>query len=114
MYGYEIGGNVGKDYPVFLRMTGLYENIYAIQNAPVLTFLLRAPKVHLGPLGLYQIKREYQDIFEIEEDLAKRLANITMGYAFAFQALGVLYWNHRDELPLEKIIVLKISGANHQ
>lgn len=98
-----------KDYPVFLLMTGLYENIYAIQNDPVLTFLLRAPKVQLGPLGLHQIKREYQDIFDIEEELAKRLANITMGYAFAFQALGVLYWNHKDELPLEKIIA-KLDG----
>lgn len=42
---------IRKDYPVFLLMTGLYENIYAIQNDPVLTFLLRAPKVRLGPLG---------------------------------------------------------------
>ncbi len=100
---------VRKDYPIFLLMTGLYENIYAIQNDPVLTFLLRAPKVKLGSLGLYQIKTEYQDIFEIEEELSKRLANITMGYAFAFQALGVLYWNHRDELPLEKIIE-KLDG----
>lgn len=31
-------------------MTGLYENIYEIQNDPVLTFLLRAPKIILGPL----------------------------------------------------------------
>lgn len=100
---------VRKDYPVYLLMTGLYENIYAIQNDPVLTFLLRAPKIVLEPLGLNQIKTEYQDIFSIEEDLARKLANVTMGYAFAFQALGMLYWEYHDSLTFDKIIE-KLDG----
>ena len=36
-----------KDFPIYLIMTGLYENIYAIQNDPQLTFLLRSPKISL-------------------------------------------------------------------
>lgn len=100
---------VRKDYPIFLLMTGLYENIYAIQNDPVLTFLLRAPKIVLEPLGLNQIKTEYQDTFSIEENLAKKLANVTMGYAFAFQALGMLYWEYHDSLVFDKIIE-KLDG----
>lgn len=100
---------VRKDYPVYLLMTGLYENIYAIQNDPVLTFLLRAPKIVLEPLGLNQIKTEYQDIFSIKGDLAKKLANVTMGYAFAFQALGMLYWEYHDSLTFDKIIE-KLDG----
>ena len=95
---------IRKNYPVFLIMTGLYENIYEIQNDPVLTFLLRAPKIVLGPLGLNQIKNEYQEIFEIEEEAARKLANITMGYAFAFQALGMLYWEYRDEKTMQGIL----------
>ena len=59
---------IRKNYPVFLIMTGLYENIYEIQNDPVLTFLLRAPKIILGPLGINQIKNEYQNIFQIDDE----------------------------------------------
>ena len=34
-----------QDLPVFLLMTGLYENIYELQNEKRLTFLYRAPKI---------------------------------------------------------------------
>ncbi len=96
---------VRKDYPVFLLMTGLYENIYAIQNDPALTFLLRTPKICLEPLSLHQISKQYAEIFGIDEEKAKNLARITKGYAFAFQALGLLYYEHRDEMDLEKILL---------
>ena len=87
---------VRQDYPIFLIMTGLYENIYEIQNDPSLTFLLRSPKIVTGPLSALQIIRQYKDIFSIDEDKAKELAGVTMGYAFAFQALGVAYWNNQS------------------
>ena len=96
---------VRKDYPVFLLMTGLYENIYAIQNDPALTFLLRTPKITLEPLSLHQITKQYADIFQIDEDDAKNLARITKGYAFAFQALGLLYYEYRDEMELREILL---------
>ena len=94
-----------KDYPVFLLMTGLYENIYAIQNDPALTFLLRTPKINLEPLSQLQITRQYQKIFATDLETAKMLAKITKGYAFAFQALGLLYFDYRDTLPLEEILL---------
>nr|MCR5212691.1 transcriptional regulator [Lachnospiraceae bacterium] len=50
-----------------------------------------------GPLSILQITRQYRDIFDIDEDKAKELANLTKGYAFAFQALGVCYWDNRDK-----------------
>ena len=37
--------------------------------------------------------------------MAKKLANLTKGYAFAFQALGLLYFDYKDSLSLEKIIL---------
>ena len=50
---------IRQDYPIFLLMTGLYENIYNLQNEKALTFLYRAPKLLLEPLnyltGGYQI-----------------------------------------------------------
>lgn len=93
-----------KDFSVFLLMTGLYENIYSIQNDPALTFLLRTPKIKLEPLSLVQITKTYQKVFETDLDMSKKLAKTTKGYAFAFQALGLLYFDYKDSLSLEKIL----------
>ena len=95
---------VRKDYPVFLIMTGLYENIFAIQNASQLTFLLRSPKIMLEPLSIQQIINLYKKIFKIDEPTAIKFAAITKGYALAFQAFGSLYWDYKDELTLEEIL----------
>ena len=40
-----------RDYPIYLLMTGLYENLYDLQNDKSLTFLYRAPKLMLEPLN---------------------------------------------------------------
>jgi Cdc6-like AAA superfamily ATPase len=93
-----------KDYPVYLLMTGLYENIHAVQNDPALTFLLRTPKINLEPLSLLQICRVYQKVFETDTENAKMLAQITKGYAFAFQALGLLYYDYHNSLSLNEIL----------
>lgn len=93
---------IRKDYQIFLLMTGLYENIYAIQNDPQLTFLLRSPKITLGPLGLPQIVRQYERALNISNDVAMRLARETKGYAFAFQALGMIYYDNEKSLSIEK------------
>lgn len=42
---------IRQDYPIFLLMTGLYENIHNLQNEKSLTFLYRAPKVLLEPVN---------------------------------------------------------------
>lgn len=81
-----------KKYPVFLIMTGLYQNIYEIQNDETLTFLLRSPKLRLEALSLMQIAMQYEEIFKVDEEMATRMARETKGYAFAFQALGMLVW----------------------
>ena len=94
---------VRQDYPVFLIMTGLHENIYKIQNDPALTFLLRAPKIFTTPLSSVQIVKQYMEIFDLEEEKARELSDLTKGYAFAFQALGVAYWNHGKE-SIEKVL----------
>ena len=95
---------VRKEYPVFLIMTGLYENIFAIQNDSQLTFLLRSPKIMLEPLSIQQIINQYKNIFKIDEQTAIKFAAITKGYALAFQAFGSLYWDYKDQLSLEEIL----------
>lgn len=94
-----------EDYPVYLIMTGLYENITKIQNDPALTFLLRSPKVKTDPLSIMQITRRYSELFDIDEDKAMELAYLTKGYAFAFQALGAVYWENRNK-GIEEVIKL--------
>lgn len=95
---------IRNDCPIFLIMTGLYENIELLQNDKQLTFLLRTPKIKMEPLSISQITSQYSKIFEIDKNQAKTLALITKGYAFAFQALGYLYYEEYDIKSLDEIL----------
>ena len=83
---------IGDNQPLFLLMTGLYENINSLQNKKSLTFLYRAPKIYLQPLDLIDIKDAYLKIFKSTafEDILE-LAKLTCGYAYAFQLVGSLF-----------------------
>ena len=83
-----------QDLPVFLLMTGLYENIYELQNEKTLTFLYRAPKIELRPLNIGMIAEKYKSIFELTDEKATEMAKETRGYPFAFQVLGYLCFKH--------------------
>ena len=37
---------------------------------------------------------KYKNIFQIDQDVAKQMAELTRGYPFAFQVFGYLTWNH--------------------
>lgn len=78
-----------NDYPIFLLMTGLYENIYNLQNDKVLTFLYRAPKLILEPLNYTAIRKQYMDIFSLDIDAAGELASLTKGYPLPFRYLVI-------------------------
>lgn len=93
-----------EDYPIFLLMTGLYENIYELQNDKALTFLYRAPKLILEPLNYTAVRKSYADIFQIDLETAEKMTSLTKGYPFAYQVLGYLYWLHRDTKSLEEIL----------
>lgn len=77
-------------FDINLLMTGLYQNIYELQNNQSLTFLYRAPKISLEPLNIPAIASSYQAIFEIDKNTSMGLANLTKGYAYAYQVLGYL------------------------
>ena len=76
-----------EDYPIFLLMTGLYENIYELQNDKALTFLYRAPKLILEPLNYTAVRKSYADIFQIDLETAEKMTSLTKGYPFAYQVL---------------------------
>lgn len=85
---------IRQDLPVFLLMTGLYENINNLQNEKSLTFLYRAPKIELMPLNIGAISRNYQKTFQIDKSTALEMAHLTRGYSFAFQVLGYFCWEN--------------------
>lgn len=86
---------IRKKLPVYLIMTGLYDNIYELKNEKTLTFLYRAPRIELGPLNIGAITDNYAKVFHINDQQAREMASITKGYSFAFQALGYLTWNNK-------------------
>lgn len=83
-----------QDLPVYLLMTGLYENVSALQNEKSLTFLYRAPKIHLGPLNIGTIAEDYRSVLGLNEQEGLALAKLTKGYSFAFQVLGYFAWEN--------------------
>lgn len=85
---------IRQNAPLYLLMTGLYENIDELQNEKNLTFLYRAPKIYLNGLNIRAVARKYQAIFSIAEERAAEMARLTMGYPFAFQVLGYLTYNN--------------------
>lgn len=93
-----------QDYPIYLLMTGLYENIYHLQNDKSLTFLYRAPKLVLEPLNYTAVRKHYMDIFDIGLGMAEEMTVLTKGYPFAFQVLGYLYWENRATKTIDDIL----------
>lgn len=81
-----------EDYPVYLLMAGLYDNVSNLQNQKTLTFLYRAPKIVMEPLGLSGMTRSYASVFGISTEDALAMARLTKGYPYAFQILGYLKW----------------------
>lgn len=82
---------IRNNYPVFLLMTGLSENVSALQNNKTLTFLLRAPKLIVNSLNVNDIEEKYRKTF-LTNDNIKELAALTNGYAFAYQVVGYLFF----------------------
>lgn len=92
------------NYPVYLLMIGLYQNVDALQNEETSTFLYRAPKINLDSLSIISIANSYKNVFGLETKESIDLAKLTNGYAFAYQLLGFLCFekktvNTKEVLP---------------
>lgn len=88
---------IRKEFPLVLLMTGLYENITALENERNMTFLIRSPKIFLSPLNLQAITRSYQSKLGLTQEEAIKCAKLTKGYAFAFQLLGYLMFEENKK-----------------
>lgn len=99
---------IRQNYPVYLIMAGLYNNISLLQNNKTLTFLYRAQKIFLEPLSIPAITANYSRVFDISPDKAVQLARLTKGYSFAFQTMGYLYW--RSDKQLDEHLLLEYDA----
>jgi KaiC/GvpD/RAD55 family RecA-like ATPase len=86
-----------QDLPLFLLMTGLYENIRVLQDQKTLTFLYRAPRIALTPLNIGRMADSYARIFDLSQEKALEMAKKTKGYSFAFQVLGYFTCEFRND-----------------
>jgi hypothetical protein len=85
---------IRKDLPVFLLMTGLFDNIRKLQDEKTLTFLYRAPRIDMRPLNIGIIAVNYHKNLEVNRGEAQPMAQMTKGYPFAFQVFGYFAWRH--------------------
>ena len=104
VFALEFGGWLIAGYPVYLVCTGLFENVQELGNVKNLTFFRRGTPIETQPLNLIKMAEIYRTKLRIEGSLAKEMANLTMGYAYAFQELGSLYFKKKDEDTLEDVV----------
>lgn len=95
---------IGKNYNLFLLMTGLKNNINALISSNSSSFLSRTPKINLLPLNGVDIAKEYERLLNINIEEAIKLAKLTKGYAFAYQVLGYLFFESKEKEINDKLL----------
>ncbi len=90
---------IRNGYPIVLLATGLYENISSLENEKNVTFLIRSPKIYLSPLNINEIAASYETALILSRENALKCAELTKGYAFAFQLLGYILYEQKAITP---------------
>lgn len=97
---------IREELPVFLIAAGLYEDVESIENAEGLTFFMRAAKYEMTPLNHTFIRNDYEKTLNVSREVAEKMATITKGYAFAYQALGKYMWDLNVQDITEEVLAL--------
>lgn len=97
---------IRNELPIYFIAAGLYEDIESLENAEGLTFFLRAAKYEMKPLNLVIIEDDYARTLGISEEVAHKLAELTMGYAFAYQAFGKYMWETNSKEITKTVLAL--------
>lgn len=89
---------VRSELPVFMLMTGLEHNISNLSHSEGHTFLLRIPRIEMKSLNITSVAASYQRILSVSTEQSWSMAVLTKGYSFAFQTLGTLAWNRKEDI----------------
>ncbi len=73
-------------------MTGVLKEVAELSSSHNLTFLVRADRFHVNKLQKLSIAQAYIKVFDIASDQAEEMAEMTQGYAYAFQLIGDLMY----------------------
>lgn len=104
---------IREDFPIYLIMAGLYENIKALENEKNLTFLYRTPKYEMNPLNLTLIAERYQEVLQVSREKAMDMAVLTKGFPFAYQALGKYLWEDEKHEVTSSVLTKYDEALSH-
>ncbi|MCR5226110.1 MAG: hypothetical protein K6E27_02705 [Eubacterium sp.] len=99
-----IGSMILEGLKIYLVVTGLSENIEEFSSENNLTFFKRADSKEIKTLNKFDIKYMYEKLLEIDSDEAKRIEEMSQGYAYAYQVLGSLYFGKDKDETLDDLI----------
>lgn len=103
---------IRNKYLVFFLMSGLYENVSELERDNSLTFFIRAPKLILEPLNLFEITYSYKKLLNLSDDEAVKYAKLSKGYAYGYQLIGsLLYKNGKDSNILDEYDMKLIQNS---
>ena len=89
---------------IYLLVTGLAENIEGFTTEKSLSFFKRADTYETKALNKYDVASQYERLLDVDSKLARELEANSLGYAYAYQVLGSLYFNKEEHQKLEDII----------
>lgn len=104
VFSLEFGGWLVSNYPVYFVCTGLYENVLALGNTRNLTFFRRGTSIETKPLNRIKMSEMYKEKLNIDSEMAQKMADITKGYAYAFQELGRLFFKNGKKTDPETLV----------
>ena len=99
-----IGSMLLEGLQIYLVVTGLSENIEDFSSESNLTFFMRADSKEIKTLDKFDITYMYEKLLGIDSAEARRMESLSMDYAYAYQVLGTLYFNKKDNETLEDLM----------
>ena len=99
-----IGSMILEGLKIYLVVTGLSDNIEDFSTEKNLSFFKRADAKEIRALNRFDMTYMYEKLLGVDSAEAKELACTTMGYAYAYQVLGSLYFEKKDVEATEDIL----------
>ncbi|SFA75682.1 hypothetical protein SAMN05216249_10210 [Acetitomaculum ruminis DSM 5522] len=110
-----LGTMFNRGRRVYLVVSGLSKNIedfFVINKrdsnseniSKSLSFFRRGDTREVKPLDKFDIAYNYEKFLDVDAEEAKKLYDMTLGYAYAYQVLGSLYFNKGESETIKDII----------
>ena len=107
-FAHTFQGFLRSKFNVFLLMTGLYQNVQALQNQKTLTFLYRSKKITLSPLSLVAIADSYEKNLLMEHKESIKAAKATMGMPLLIKFWAIYFMKSQKESSLPRCFQITI------